>query len=229
MRQVALTFDDGPHPRWTREILDVLSENPGTNATFFIWGEQAQQHSDVVTEAIRAGHSVQPHCWHHVAHWDLDAVEIRADIDRVLALLGELGVSTPRLWRPPWGRLRGTDTSRIAEERDLELAGWTIDTHDWAGHAGAELYTDVKAQIIAAPGEVAVVLMHDSYVEAIQAAHRSDCAATVELVRRMIDDDELTFTPLLGGLADNLREQRDRPTDGTWAPSPGYTDPTSPT
>jgi peptidoglycan/xylan/chitin deacetylase (PgdA/CDA1 family) len=115
MRQVALTFDDGPHPRWTREILDVLSENPGTNATFFIWGEQAQQHSDVVTEAIRAGHSVQPHCWHHVAHWDLDAVEIRADIDRVLALLGELGVSTPRLWRPPWGRLRGTDTSRIAE------------------------------------------------------------------------------------------------------------------
>ncbi len=98
-------------------------------------------------------------------------------------------------------------TRCIAHERKLELAGWTIDSHDWAGHAGAELYADVKAQITAAaPGEVAVVLMHDSYVEPIQATHRSDCAATVELVRRLINDDELTFTPLLHGLSDNLEE-----------------------
>ena len=207
MRQVALTFDDGPHPRWTREILDVLSENPAVNATFFIWGEQALQHEDVVTEALRAGHSVQPHCWKHRAHWDLDAAEVREDIDRVATLLHELGAPAPHLWRPPWGRLRKTTTRCIAQERKLELAGWTIDSHDWAGHAGAELYADVKAQITAAaPGEVAVVLMHDSYLEPIQATHRSDCAATVELVRRLIHDDELTFTPLLHGPSDNLEE-----------------------
>jgi peptidoglycan-N-acetylglucosamine deacetylase len=222
MPEVALTFDDGPHPRWTPEVLRVLSQTRRTvPATFFVWGEQALEHREVVSEILRAGHSVQPHCWRHIAHWELDAVEISADIDRVTALLAELGAPSPHMWRPPWGRLRRTESRRIAEERGLELAGWTADSHDWVGHAGDELYADVKARIAAARDEPAVVLMHDSFVEARQARHRSDCAGTVELVRRLIADEELTFTPLRHGLSNNLTESPDPSASGTEAPAPG--------
>jgi peptidoglycan-N-acetylglucosamine deacetylase len=192
-----------------------------THATFFVWGEQGLAHSGVVSDVLRSGHSVQPHCWRHIGHENLDAAEIRADIDRVSSLLAELGAPRPTLWRPPWGRLRKPDSRRIAAERGLELVGWTVDSHDWAGQPGDELYADVKAQIAAARADVVVVLMHDSCVEAIQATHRSDCGATVELVRRLIDDEELVFTPLLHGLADNLKEERDLPATGTEPPSPG--------
>ena len=221
MSEVALTFDDGPHPRWTREILRVLSEAPTVPATFFVWGQQALDQREVISEMLLAGHSVQPHCWRHIAHWDLDAAEIRADIDRVTALLAEFGTPAPHMWRPPWGRLRGSASRRIATERGLELAGWTADSHDWIGHPGHELYADVKARIAAARTEPAVVLMHDSFVEPRQARHRSDCQGTVELVRRLIHDEELTFTPLRHGLSDNLTESPDMPASGAEAPAPG--------
>ncbi|HTT29596.1 MAG TPA: polysaccharide deacetylase family protein [Solirubrobacteraceae bacterium] len=221
MSEVALTFDDGPHPMWTREILRVLSETPTVPATFFVWGEQALDQPERISEMLRAGHSVQPHCWRHLAHWDLDAAQIRADIDRVSALLARFDVPAPRMWRPPWGRLRRTDSRRIAEERGLELAGWTVDSHDWMGRPGDELYADVKARIAAARNEPAVVLMHDSFVEARQARHRSDCEGTVELVRRLIDDEELTFMPLRHGLSANLTESPEVPAPGTEGPGPG--------
>ena len=66
-----------------------------------------------------------------------------------------------------------------------------------------------------------MVAVHDSHVEPIQAAHRSDCASTGELVRALIEDEELTFTPSLHGLPDNLKDELDLPTKGTEAPSPG--------
>jgi len=202
-------------------MLRVLGEARTVHATFFVWGEQALEHGDVVSEVLQSGHSVQPHCWRHIAHGDLDAAEIRADIDRVSTLLARLGAPPPHLWRPPWGGLRKFDSRRIAEEHGLELVGWTVDSHDWAGRSGEELYADAKAQIATARDDVVVVLMHDSYVEPIQATHRSDCSATVDLVRRLIDDEDLAFATLLHGLSTNLKEERRLPTTRTEAPSPG--------
>jgi peptidoglycan-N-acetylglucosamine deacetylase len=204
--RVALTFDDGPHPKWTREILRVL-EARAVKATFFVWGERALEHASVIDDVLGAGHSVQPHCWQHRAHPDLSAAQISADIDRVVALLARLGVAGPHLWRPPWGRLLQGETRHIARGRGLELAGWTIDSRDWIGSPGGEMYPIVKERIAEFGGRDAVVLMHDSYLEPRQAAHRSDCGGTVELVRRLIDDEQLTFAPLARGLLDNLEEQ----------------------
>lgn len=204
--RVVLSFDDGPHPRWTREILRVL-EARAVTATFFVWGEQAAEHADVVGDVLRAGHSVQPHCWQHRAHPDLSATQISADIDRALGLLRRLGASGPRLWRPPWGRLRWGTTRHIARQRGLELAGWTADSSDWDGRPGGEMYAAVKERIAELGGRDTVILMHDSYLEPRQAAHRSECGGTVELVGRLIDDEQLTFAPLTRGLPDNLEEQ----------------------
>jgi hypothetical protein len=72
------------------------------------------------------------------------------------------------------------------------------------------MYTHVKAQMAELGGRDAVVLMHDNCVEPLQAAHRSGCEGTVELVRRLIDDEQLVFGPLVHGVHDNLNEQRGR-------------------
>ena len=138
VHRVSLTFDDGPHPRWTPEILRVLGETRPVKATFFVWGEQAAEHEDVIGEILSAGHSVQPHCWRHLRHPSLSAAQIRADVDRVTALLRRLGAPPPSLWRPPWGQLRKGTSSRIARRRGLALAGWTADSHDWVGSSGRE-------------------------------------------------------------------------------------------
>ena len=207
MHQVVLTFDDGPHPRWTREILGVLDAARPVKATFFMWGEQAAKYPDGVGEVLRAGHSVQPHCWRHVPHPRLSAAHIRADIDRVSALLRRLGAAGPDFWRPPWGQLRGGVTRGIARHRGLQLVGWNADSHDWVGRPGVEMYTTVRARIAELEGQEAVVLMHDNDVEPRQARSRSGCQGTVDLVRRLIDDEQLMFAPVARGIADNLNQQ----------------------
>ena len=210
MYRVALTFDDGPHPIWTREIIHVLAERAAVPATFFVWGEQAVEHADVVDEILSAGHSVQPHCWHHRLHPDLTRSQIRGDVDRVVALLRQLGVPGPRLWRPPWGQLHKGVTRRVARRRGLALTGWNADSHDWDGRAGTAMYTAVKSRITELRDREAVVLMHDNHVQPGPSSYRSDCQGTVDLVRRLIHDEQLSFVPLRHGMPDNLNEQPGR-------------------
>jgi len=77
-RSIALTYDDGPNPDGTRRVLDLLAWR-GVQATFFVWGEAAERHPEVVREVVAAGHSVQPHCFRHISHWERGRDEIAAD------------------------------------------------------------------------------------------------------------------------------------------------------
>src|SRR6478735_7834989 len=61
---VALTFDDGPHPQWTPRLLDLLDRH-GAKATFFMVGEMAMRHPDLVDRVISAGHAIGNHSWNH--------------------------------------------------------------------------------------------------------------------------------------------------------------------
>jgi peptidoglycan/xylan/chitin deacetylase (PgdA/CDA1 family) len=175
MCPIALTFDDGPHPEWTPEILRVLDTERPVKATFFVWGEQALRHAEIVVEVLAAGHAVQPHCWQHRSHLDLTPAEISADIQQVVSLLRGVGAAAPHLWRPPWGQLQQGATKAIARQRGLELAGWNVDSGDWDGRPAAQMYENIKPQILAHQTKQPVVIMHDSCVEPGQAERRSHC------------------------------------------------------
>lgn len=202
---VALTFDDGPWPDGTLPLLEVLGAR-GVRATFFVWGKQASTHHDVVRETLEAGHSVQPHCWEHRSQGDMTPQQIRTDIEQVMALLRELGAAPPHLWRPPWGNWLVGTTCELASERGLELAGWTIDTTDYDGTSASVMHRAAVAELEEADrsGSDAVVLMHDSPVEAGQWDRRRDVGETVELVRRLVADESRRFVPLSHGLWTNL-------------------------
>ncbi len=152
---IALTFDDGPDPNWTGQILEVLARHRAT-ATFFVQGRAASAFPGLVEAIVAGGHEVGLHCFDHVRHSTMTASEIRADADAGLAVLARLGVS-PRAWRTPWGD-ETEATAAVADDLGLELWGWTHDTHDWRGDQCSRML-----EVLGAAGldDGKVILLHD--------------------------------------------------------------------
>jgi peptidoglycan-N-acetylglucosamine deacetylase len=173
---VALSFDDGPDGRWTPVVLDALRA-AGARATFFVLGECARRHPDVVRRTIAEGHAVQVHGDGHVRHTELSRGAAEEDLDRALETLDALGVR-PSRWRTPWG-VEAEWTRAVAAERDLELVGWTIDTHDWRGDAAAAMLAAVLGDL----RDGAVVLAHDGIGPG---ARRDGCGETAALVGPLV-------------------------------------------
>jgi peptidoglycan-N-acetylglucosamine deacetylase len=171
-----LTFDDGPDPVWTPAILDALADHPAP-ATFFVIGERARAHPDVVAAVLARGHQVQLHCHEHVRHTEAGRAAIERDTVRALEVLGELGVR-PTRWRTPWGD-QAPWTAEIARAHGLELVGWTVDTEDWRGDRAETMFAAIAAQL--RPG--AIVLLHDGLGPG---SRRAGCEETVRLTRRIV-------------------------------------------
>jgi peptidoglycan-N-acetylglucosamine deacetylase len=153
---VALTFDDGPDPRHTPAILDLL-EARGVRATFFVFGVKARRERDLIARMLEAGHAVQPHCWaDHQSHLQMSEAELEAEITRTLGTLAHLGCPPPSLWRPPYGDIREPESHDIAARHALKIVRWTLDTRDW-DDVGALGVDEVDAQL----EKDSVVLMHD--------------------------------------------------------------------
>lgn len=101
-RRVALTFDDGPDPALTPQVLDLL-DREGIRAMFFMVAEKAEAHPHLVREVLARGHAIGNHSWNHDPFLMLKGPKaLRADIVRAQAALGALG-ATPRAFRPPVG------------------------------------------------------------------------------------------------------------------------------
>lgn len=201
---LALTFDDGPHPGGTRGVLGALREH-GAHATFFIWGQRAAIYPDLVREILADGHSVQPHCWRHISHRELDPCSIRADLDAVMALLASLGAPESRLWRPPYGHLRRGATRAIAAERGLALVGWTVDPRDFEGTPAPRMRDQIAA-IAAGRESPVVVLLHDGHREHGRPLRRVDPANTCALVRILLAHDARRLVSVAGAIAAGLAE-----------------------
>jgi cellulose synthase/poly-beta-1,6-N-acetylglucosamine synthase-like glycosyltransferase/peptidoglycan/xylan/chitin deacetylase (PgdA/CDA1 family) len=161
-RQVALTFDDGPDPRWTPALLEVLRRQQ-VPATFFVIGAQAAAHPELVRAELRQGHEVGAHTF---THTDLGAVPAwRSTLELTLtqsALAGAAGINT-HLLRLPYSSFPGEVSA--PEEAAAEAAsrfGYllvfaTTDGEDWRRPG----INTIVARATPRPGEGAVVLLHD--------------------------------------------------------------------
>ena len=170
--EVSLTFDDGPQPRWTAEVLDALAD-AGARATFFVLATKAVREPGLVRLTLAEGHEVQLHGNHHLRHTEHDRETIERDTDAALARLDVLGVR-PSLWRLPWGRAASW-TPEIAADRGLQIVGWDADTHDWRGDTAAAMLDAVAGDL----HDGCIVLAHDGLGPG---ALRDGCAETVALV-----------------------------------------------
>ncbi|MGN1446052.1 MAG: polysaccharide deacetylase family protein [Eubacteriales bacterium] len=153
--EIALSFDDGPHPRYTPEILSILAEY-GINATFFMVGENVIYYPEVAAAVIAAGHEVGNHSFSHRRLSGLSEWEIRSEITRCEEALANVGECRPHLLRPPEGSMSAT-LRRLSGQMDYRLVLWDIDTRDWAHTPPTVICQQILDKVQAGD----IILMHD--------------------------------------------------------------------
>ncbi len=121
---LVLSFDDGPDPRVTPVVLDLL-DAAGARASFFCIGQRARAYPDLVREVARRGHSVENHTEHHPWHFAaLGRTGMRGEIMQAQEVLARLAGRPPRYFRAPMG-LRNPLLQPVLQEAGLHLASWT--------------------------------------------------------------------------------------------------------
>jgi peptidoglycan/xylan/chitin deacetylase (PgdA/CDA1 family) len=152
---VAITFDDGPHPEATPAVLDRLDEL-GLRATFFPLASMALRHPELVAEVLRRGHGVGTHGYghgHHLAHgpgW------VRRDLDAASCVMGRLG-HRPRWYRPTYGQVTW-GTLAAARAMGWSTVLWSAWGREWATGDAQSVAARITRRL--APGTI--VLLHDS-------------------------------------------------------------------
>src|SRR5437868_444092 len=100
---VYLTFDDGPDPEWTPQVLDLLA-CVGMHATFFVIGCQARRNPELIRRATAQGHEIANHTFDHRHPWTMSAGDARSQVRDCATALGDILGYPPRLYRSPHGR-----------------------------------------------------------------------------------------------------------------------------
>lgn len=153
--RVYLSFDDGPDPRWTPRILDLLAQ-ADARATFFVVGCRALAQAALVRRVAAAGHALGNHTFSHRHPWTMLASTARREVRAGAAAIADLTGVAPEFFRPPHGRLRRCMLEE-AERGGQRLVLWHRSAVDW-GPLGIE--RGIARRLAATrPGEV--VLMHD--------------------------------------------------------------------
>ena len=127
---IALTFDDGPNPDVTPQLLRVL-EAHSARATFFMCGLAAQRHPALVRAVLEAGHSIGSHSWdhRHLILRDLPITEWRRQIDDTHALLADLSGAPVRWFRPPRG-MTDRHAWDVLRKQGITTVLWSVDGSD---------------------------------------------------------------------------------------------------
>ncbi|KAB2340244.1 polysaccharide deacetylase family protein [Actinomadura rudentiformis] len=156
---VALTFDDGPGP-YTASLLATLARH-GARATFFVTGQNATYHADLIRQEAAAGHEIGNHSW---SHPDLTRLSTRQAHDQLgrtdQAVQASIG-RAPTLFRPPYGAQNAA--VRAGAARPVIL--WSVDTQDWKYRDRVKVARTAIAQV--RPGDI--ILMHDIHPTSVAA------------------------------------------------------------
>lgn len=162
-KRIALTFDDGPHPIYTPQMLELLKEEQ-VPATFFLLGENVELYGDVVKEIAKEGHLIGNHTYHHVQITSLSLEEACREIQETSDLIEELTGTGTEYVRPPFG----TWNEELEERLDLIPVMWSIDTKDWT----TQNVDWIVRETVKHAEDHDIILMHDSYQSTVDAVKR---------------------------------------------------------
>ena len=152
---IALTFDDGPHPRYTRQILDILDKY-GVKATFFFVGQNIEYYPESALDVVKAGHEVGNHTYDHHRVEKMTQDDVLYEMTRCDDMIYSLSEYQTVLFRPPEGAF-GEAVENSAAALGYSVILWSIDTRDWAHSSPAEIYENVMHNVDSGD----IILMHD--------------------------------------------------------------------
>lgn len=155
-KDILLSFDDGPDPRYTGKLLDVLRDN-GVKATFFLVMSRADQHPELVARMLREGHSVALHGFAHKSAMVRTPWELKEDFERSMEVIHR------RQWpvafyRPPWGHFN-LATMGCVRRHGLRPVTWSVMAQDWEENTTDEIvYRKLLERVRAGD----VICLHDA-------------------------------------------------------------------
>ena len=157
---IALTFDDGPYPKVTGHILDVLEKN-GVCATFFVLGSRIEGHEDMLTRMDELGCEIGNHSFSHADLTRLSKADCQRELSDTDAEIRRVTGHEASVVRPPYGYYN----KAVMSDAGRPLILWTVDTNDWRGKAPGE----IADYVIQQAKEGSVILMHDQQTQTADA------------------------------------------------------------
>jgi len=180
---VSLTFDDGPDPRWTPAVLDLLRRYR-VRATFCLVGRHVTAYPDLVRRIATDGHLLCDHTWSHDGALDRRGrAAVRAELTRAYDAITTAAGVRPRYFRAPGGRW---SPAVVSEARRLRLRplGWSVDPKDWTKPPAVE----ITRRVLTGTSAGDIVLLHDGYGD------RSRTVAALRTILATLTARRLTLT-----------------------------------
>ncbi|MGB8957209.1 MAG: polysaccharide deacetylase family protein [Tumebacillaceae bacterium] len=172
---IALTFDDGPNPEYTPQVLDVLKQHQA-KATFFVIGSRIEQYPELAQREVREGHELANHSYHHPGMTRISAEKLREEIEQAQNVIVSATGQTPKAFRPPGG-VYNDKVVNTAKQAGYMVVMWTWnqDTRDWR-RPGVRKIVD---QVLSNAHNGSIVLFHD---------HGGDRSQTVNALTEILPE-----------------------------------------
>lgn len=161
--KIAITFDDGPHPRFTPRLLDGLKER-GVKASFFVIGNLAEKYPELIAREKEEGHLIGNHTYAHIDIGKLPEEKGREEILRTSAVIKEITGNEVEFVRPPFGSWQ----KKLEQEMEMIPVLWSVDPLDWTTKNPDEIVNKVVTKV----KENDIILLHDCYQSSVDAALR---------------------------------------------------------
>lgn len=154
-KKIALTFDDGPHPKKTEKIIEVL-EKYGVTATFFVVGVNVKNYGEAMKKIIDNGYEIGNHTYSHRKLKNSNIDVVKKELSSTEEEIKNLGGNVSRLIRPPCGIFEKSLID-FSCENDYKIVLWNIDTKDWE-HASKE---QIEKTVLSKASGGDIILFHD--------------------------------------------------------------------
>ncbi len=161
LKEIAITFDDGPHPQFTPQLLAILKQYD-VKATFFVVGEKAEVAPDLIRAEVAGGHSVGNHTYHHVSLTKIPEEYVATEIKACGEVLKKITGKPAHLFRPPGGDY-DQQVSMDAEALGYTTVLWTDDPGDYAS-PGDKV---IKTRLLDKVNNGGIILIHDGVQQTI--------------------------------------------------------------
>lgn len=191
LKYIAITFDDGPDPKYTPTILDILKEED-VKATFFVVGAHVEKYTDIARRIVEEGHEIGNHTYSHRNLYRLPRQYIIEEIEKAHGAILEVTGEEAHLLRPPRG-MYDSNVVEIAHSRRYTIVLWSLSSQDWAEVSAGT----VKRNILSKVQNGDVLLFHDSgSIVSYEGGDRHNTVAALPAIIRELKDMGYQFVTI---------------------------------